>query len=135
VVYNSPTRRLDLVSDELEDIIGMLNKDTVWILPSGSSVGDTKIHRLVHQFVHLNTHIIDVYSTVPRPQFLGLMQNCNRFIGNSSSMFYEAPYFLKKSQIIHVGVRNTGREYVKLKPGGSSQVVKILEDYFKETKE
>lgn len=49
------------------------------------------------------------YESVPRPQFLGLLKHCQRFITNSSSAFYEAPFFLKPEQIIQVGERNKNR--------------------------
>jgi len=130
VVYNSPTGHLEVIESELHVIIRMLGKNVVWILPSGGSVGDAEISRYVKLLLKSRPDAT-VYSSVSRPMFLGLMKYCNRFIGNSSSMFYDAPYFLKKGKIVHVGVRNTGREYVKLKPGGSDQIVQILEEYFK----
>jgi len=49
------------------------------------------------------------YPNVPRPQFLGLMKHCERFITNSSAAYYEAPAFLKPEQIVMVGERNKGR--------------------------
>lgn len=49
------------------------------------------------------------YDNVPRPQFLGLMKHCERFITNSSAAYYEAPAFLRPEQIILVGERNKGR--------------------------
>lgn len=56
-----------------------------------------------------NLPFID-YDNLPRPQFLGLLKNCHRFITNSSSAFYEAmPLGLKREQIILVGERNRGR--------------------------
>jgi GDP/UDP-N,N'-diacetylbacillosamine 2-epimerase (hydrolysing) len=45
-----------------------------------------------------------------RPKFLALLKNCKHFITNSSSMYYEAPFFLKPEQIIPIGLRNSKRE-------------------------
>ncbi|MDH3324154.1 MAG: UDP-N-acetyl glucosamine 2-epimerase [Candidatus Peregrinibacteria bacterium] len=54
-------------------------------------------------------NILKFYKNLPRPQFLGLLKNCQRFITNSSSAYYEAPHFLKSEQIIQVGERNKNR--------------------------
>ena len=71
----------------------------------------------------------EYYSSLPRPQFLGLLKNCRRFITNSSAAIYEAPYFLKPEQIVMVGQRNCNRPAVECKPGGSDRVVEVLRDY------
>ena len=49
------------------------------------------------------------YGNLPRPQFLGLLKNCERFITNSSAAYYEAPAFLRSEQIIMIGARNKNR--------------------------
>lgn len=54
------------------------------------------------------------YDNLPRPQFLGLLKNCQRYITNSSSAYYEAPYFLKPDQIIMIGERNKNRSTPKV---------------------
>lgn len=69
------------------------------------------------------------YPNLPRPQFLGLLKNCRRFITNSSAAYYEAPYFLKPEQIIMVGNRNRNRGKVECKPGGSDKIVEVLRQY------
>jgi hypothetical protein len=68
------------------------------------------------------------YPNLPRSKFLGLLKNCTKFITNSSAAYYEAPYFLKKEQIIMVGIRNKNRVITKdLKLGGSNKIVEVLE--------
>jgi hypothetical protein len=75
---------------------------------------------------------VDVYyPTLPRPQFLGLLKNCQRFITNSSCAITEAPYFLKPEQIVMVGDRNRNRPPVECVPGGSDLIVAILKEYAK----
>jgi UDP-N-acetylglucosamine 2-epimerase len=69
------------------------------------------------------------YENLPRPQFLGLLKNCQRFITNSSCAVTEAPYFLKPEQIVMVGDRNRNRPPVECKPGGSDRIVAILKEY------
>jgi UDP-N-acetylglucosamine 2-epimerase len=75
------------------------------------------------------------YDNLPRPQFLGLLKNCKRFITNSSTAVYEAPYFLKKEQIIQVGDRNKNRtqfEYEKQDKLASEKIVETLKNWWRE---
>lgn len=74
------------------------------------------------------------YENLPRPQFLGLLKNCERFITNSSSAIYEAPYFLKKEQIIIIGDRNKNRthfEPIKSDKLASEKIIDILKQYWR----
>jgi hypothetical protein len=71
------------------------------------------------------------YPNLPRPQFLGLLKNCQRFITNSSAAIYEAPYFLKPEQIIMVGDRNKNRPRGPFQTGASDRIVEILKEYLK----
>lgn len=71
------------------------------------------------------------YDNLPRPKFLGLLKNCERFITNSSAAIYEAPHFLKSEQIIHIGERNKNRDKGPFEIGASDKIVKILKEYFK----
>lgn len=71
------------------------------------------------------------YPNLPRPQFLGLLKNCQRFITNSSAGIYEAPHFLKPEQIIMVGDRNKNRPRGPFKTGASDRIVSILREYLK----
>jgi UDP-N-acetylglucosamine 2-epimerase len=68
------------------------------------------------------------YENLPRAQFLGLLKNCTRFITNSSCAWYEAPYFLKKEQIVMVGDRNKNRTHDCFEIGASDKIVKILKE-------
>ena len=70
------------------------------------------------------------YPNLPRAQFLGLLKNCKRFITNSSSAYYEAPFFLKKEQIILVGMRNLNRSKGQFKRNGSDRILKVLQDWW-----
>lgn len=68
------------------------------------------------------------YATLPREQFLGLLSSCKHFISNSSAMIYEAPFFLKDDKIIPIGKRNRNRPKVKLCPGGTQNILNVLEE-------
>lgn len=68
-----------------------------------------------------------------RPRFLSLIKHCRKFITNSSCAYYEAPFLIKKKQIIQIGLRNAEREskYAKMDIAGASdniiQALKTLE--------
>ena len=51
---------------------------------------------------------IEVYSSFPRPDFLGLLKNCGILVGNSSSGIIEASCF--SIPVINIGIRQKGRE-------------------------
>jgi len=72
-----------------------------------------------------------VYPQVPRSQFFGLLNQCQRFITNSSAAIYEAPHFLKPEQIIMIGDRNKNRPIGPFKTGASDRIVKILQEFLK----
>ena len=71
------------------------------------------------------------YENLLRPQFLGLLKNCKRFISNSSSTIYEAPEFLSPHQIVQIGDRNKNRDKGPFEKGASDKIVKILKEYLK----
>jgi len=72
----------------------------------------------------------EYFKTLPRPIYLGLLKNCNRFISNSSDIYYMAPALgLKPEQIIQVGLRNINRESKgPFLTGASDKIVKVLEE-------
>lgn len=66
------------------------------------------------------------YDNVERAKFFGLLKNCKRFITNSSTAIYEAPYFLKPEQIIQVGKRNADRDEGPFLTGASKKILHVL---------
>lgn len=99
VLYNPPSRlKKEDVLKELKEVLKLIEgKNYRWIEPNMDKHSD-----LIMQYV--------TTSNLPRPQFLGLLKNCKRFITNSSCQYSEAPFLIKKEQIISVGVRNKERE-------------------------
>jgi len=80
----------------------------------------------------------EIYENLPRPQFLGLLKNCTRFITNSSSAYYEAPHFLKPEQIIQVGERNKNRSTPRTWNQDyktSEKIVQIIKKWWNEKNE
>lgn len=64
-----------------------------------------------------------------RPEFMGLLKNCQRFITNSSAAIYEAPHFLKPRQIIQIGERNRNRDRGPFETGASDRIVEVLKKW------
>lgn len=73
--------------------------------------------------------VTEYYPNLPRPQFMGLLRKCQRFITNSSAAIYEAPHFLKPEQIIMVGDRNRNRGRGPFKTGASDKITEILREW------
>ncbi len=119
VLYNPPTcLSKNEILKEIEQIKKLLSKKYIWIEPNGDFGSE-----LVRPYI---TH-----SNFSRPEFLGLISNCDRFITNSSCMYYEAPFLLNKEQIISIGKRNTEREskYADMKiKNASDNIIKIFRE-------
>lgn len=126
VLYNVPTKKPEEMDKDLDKIESMLDKKTVWIYPN-TDPGHWHIIGRIEQVKRKNENVI-TYVRLPHSQFLGLMKKCERFIGNSSSMFLEAPYFGTK--IVPIGSRNIGRETPTLKKGASKRIADILEKLY-----
>jgi len=124
VLYNAPTRKPDLIPRELDEIESMLDKLTLWVEPN-EDIGRRLILERMKTLEEEGR--VKMIQTLPRAQFFGLLETSKRFISNSSSLFLEAPYFLKPEQLIHIGVRNRGRERV-FRPGGSVRIIEALEE-------
>lgn len=78
-----------------------------------------------------NDYNLKYYDNLPRSQFLGLLSKCSRFISNSSSIYTEAPYYLKPEQIIQIGDRNKDRTTpVNFEKGATEKVIKILKKWW-----
>lgn len=124
VLYNPPTRRLGDVERDILKISSMLDKETVWIRPN-IDVGSEDVNRLIDREVGKCRFKVHVLEDVPHSSFLGLLSRCKRFIGNSSCMFLEAPYF--NVETIHIGSRNVGREVPEFRTGGARRGAMVLE--------
>lgn len=128
VLYNVPTRKPEEMEHDLDLIESMLNKQTIWIYPNVDP-GYERVIQRIEQVKKRNTQVTS-YVKLSHPKFLGLVEKCDRFIGNSSSMFLEAPFLKSRKKIIHIGSRNLGRETPRLKKGASKKIVSILEKLY-----
>lgn len=98
VLYNPLIDRKS-TQDEVDALYRWLieeDKPYIWLASNGDANCD-----IVNKYI--NT------STLPRPQFLGLLKNCDRFFTNSSCQYYEAPFLMDKENIISFGKRNKHR--------------------------
>ena len=127
VLYNPVTLYTeDEVKEEIKEIREKLKelkekekiRNVVWIEPNGDDYS-----HLLHNYV---TH-----KNLPRSKFLGLMQQCEYFITNSSCQFYEAQFLIKKQQIISIGERNQKRnsKTANMSLGNATEnIIHILEE-------
>jgi len=121
VLYNPPTRYgIETVEQELQIVKAQLDKfkiDYIWVSPNGDMYSESIMPYVTH-------------FTLPRPEFLGLMKNCEHFITNSSCQYFEGKHLLKPKQIISIGRRNIEREskYSDMFiSNASDNIIKILE--------
>ena len=117
VLINPTTLKPDILFDNIPK--DLLNIKTIKI---GSNPDSNPFSNWKITLKHNN---LIQYDNLPRPQFLGLLSKCERYISNSSNVYYEAPYYLKPEQIIHIGRRNMNRSTPTNLEGGST--VKIIE--------
>jgi len=102
----------------------------IWVGPNNDP-NNEYVRKLIAEKVSrynqkCNNHITFYANDLDRAKFIGLVKNCKKFIGNSSCMYYEAPYFLQPSQIISIGIRNKNRTFVT-EYNASRLIVNILE--------
>ena len=142
VLYHPPRNEPELINEELDEIESIITTNIVyedghaedvsyrrvyWIHPNGDPGSTIITDRIARVWRSLNGRLY-TYSNLPRPTFLGLMKNCSRFIGNSSSMVYEAPAWIREDQIIHIGDRNRNRSFDEIQTGGTDRVMNIMEE-------
>ena len=102
----------------------MINLDphikAVFIMPNHDR-GSENIRKEIETLARTDDVIHDF---LPYPEFLNLIYHCEEFIGNSSSMLYEAPEFLIKTRMI--GKRQRGRTIPFGDGNASARMVNIL---------
>ena len=85
--------------------------------------GSDKINQALNRFA-INREGVSVHTSLPHGEFLNLIYHCEEFIGNSSSMLYEAPELGVKTRMI--GKRQKGRTIPWGDGFASERIVKIL---------
>ena len=131
VLYSAPTTHPEVIDDELKQIDALLNKRTLIIGPTVDPGADRVSE---WGWVHRNDNplVYWYYPGVRREIFLALMDRCDRFIGNSSSIWTESLAFKERSKLIPIGVRNQGRDFIKPEKGGSDRIVQHVREFLGE---
>lgn len=137
VLYNPPSRATpkDIV-EEFKQIDGALDtsRTTIYAATNGDQ-GSTLIRSLVEERKKQSPATVRSVGNMPRTKFLGYIHNASSMLGNSSCMFYEAPFF--NIEVVQVGMRNAFREPVEsefLKPGASRRILSLIIDHLEEEK-
>lgn len=86
--------------------IKKLKKVTICILPN-SDAGNFEIFQELKKAAK-DCSFMELYSNMPRNDFLGLLKHCGVLVGNSSSGIIEASYF--KIPVVNIGIRQKNRE-------------------------
>lgn len=119
ILYNPLVDR-ETTKAEINQIRKITKDDAtsyIWLPPNGD----------------INSDLINEWTTEegkPRPEFLGLLKHCNKFITNSSCAYYEAPFLMDTKNIISIGDRNINRESKTSDmtiPNASENIIRILE--------
>lgn len=97
-------------------------RKVVVILPNPDE-GSEAIQRNIEAFNNLYGNLT-VTKTLPYPEFLNLIYHCTEFIGNSSSMLYEAPELEVKTKM--VGKRQKGRTIPWGDGNASTRILHVL---------
>ena len=96
------------------------DKPRVWIRPNIDR-GSDEINALINVFKQPTDF---VYDSLPHDKFLNLIFHCDEFIGNSSSMLYEAPELEVKTRMI--GKRQKGRTIPWGDGNASQRILHVL---------
>ena len=94
------------ISETLQAIL-KIKSDTIIIGPNADA-GNKSIQKKIKEFSKINKSV-KVYDNIPREDFLGLLNNCDVLVGNSSSGIIEASLF--KIPVVNIGIRQKNREH------------------------
>lgn len=109
LVQHSVTTEIDDVENQINETLKAiikLQKKTI-IIGANIDSGNQIIHKKIKQIIG-KYNFIHFYPTLPRNDFLGLLQNCKVLVGNSSSGIIEASFF--KKPVVNIGIRQNFRE-------------------------
>lgn len=124
VLINPDTVSKERTERDIEEALGRLWRRSVIIGPNEDENREI-ILKKIEEFIRKGKVVCDFYESVSRGQFLALLKKCEHFITNSSSAFYEAPYF--STPCILIGERNKFRKVPpKIVTGASDRIVEIL---------
>ncbi len=111
-------------TNEIQDVLDSLplDKFLVFIMPNPDR-GSDAIRKAIRDFTECKPTMI-AYDDLPHGEFINLLTHCDEFIGNSSSMLYEAPELEVKTRMI--GKRQRGRVIPWGDGCASERIIKVL---------
>ena len=114
--------------NRLEEVFMSLPSDklAVFFTPN-DDVGSEQITELINRFCRSGAVRCIVHDYVPHAYYLDLLAFCDEFIGNSSSIFYEAPFMGVKTRLI--GSRQNGRVIPEGDGNAGLKIARILKDW------
>ena len=86
--------------------IEKLKNTTIALAPNSDAGNKIMFNHLKYRSKKYD--FIHVYKTIPRNDFLGMLNLCGALVGNSSSGMIEASYF--NIPVVNIGIRQKGRE-------------------------
>ena len=120
-----------VVSYQAETIDGTIDMDLLFspdkhnvVIRPNPDRGSDAINRMIDNTAGAIPERFTVYDFLPYPEFLNLIFHCEEFIGNSSSMLYEAPELGIKTKMI--GKRQRGRTIPWGDSYASERILNIL---------
>jgi len=125
VIYNPDVYSVERTRKDMDKIFDMLDKFTI-ILKPNSDTNDFIVNEYIENHYYIGK-LGNKFDT--RDEFLSALKYCKRFMGNSSVILHESPYF--NVECIHVGERNRGRKPRLIKPeelGASERIAKTIKD-------
>jgi len=120
LVYHPVTTQTARSAKQIRNILDAIIKTkrpTIAIAPN-SDAGNEEIFRYLRMYSQ-KYDFIKIYNSIPRSDYLGMLNNCGVLIGNSSSGIIEASCF--DIPVIDIGIRQKDREK-------SKNVLSILDD-------
>lgn len=102
------------------------DKLAVFFTPNDDT-GSEQIAESIRRFARSGVRRCIVHDYVTHSHYLDLLAFCDEFIGNSSSMFYEAPFMGVKTRLI--GMRQAGRVIPEGDGNSGIKIVRILKEW------
>ncbi len=109
LLYHSVTTETKFSKNQIEKILNaitQLDKKIISIFPN-SDPGYNDIIKVLNKFKK-NIPLFELYPSLPRKDFLGMLKNSGVLVGNSSSGFIESSYL--SIPVVNIGTRQNNRE-------------------------
>jgi len=109
LIQHPVTTQTNLSKKQITNILKAIIKikNQTFALGPNSDAGNKPIFETLTSYSS-KYNFIQLYKTIPRRDFLGLLKTCGVLVGNSSSGIIEASYF--DIPVVNVGIRQKGRE-------------------------